>query len=203
MTTKDRREREKMENRRIILESAKKVFAKKGFHSATMEEISELAEFSKGAIYNYFKNKETLFFELIDEKINEILNIVRENVSQIEDPKEKINRVIDTMLNFFEDEKETFRILDTETAILDARDKSKYVKKIRKKYFEYNDFICNIMKEGISIGLLKDIDPQLLTLQLTGLINQIVASRITMKIDYDIKKLAEFVKLIYFEGAKK
>ena len=56
-----RREREKVIHRSVILEAAKNVFARKGYSAGTIDEIAEIAEFSKGAIYSYFRDKENLF----------------------------------------------------------------------------------------------------------------------------------------------
>jgi len=44
-----------------IQEAAKEIFMLKGFNSATMDDISEKAELSTGAIYSYFKTKRNLF----------------------------------------------------------------------------------------------------------------------------------------------
>ena len=48
---------------REILRAAAEVFATKGFHEATIQEIAKHAEFSAGSLYNYFENKEALFDE--------------------------------------------------------------------------------------------------------------------------------------------
>ena len=61
MGTSERREREKSERREAILDAAQAVFAERGLHRATMDEIATRAELSKGTIYLYFKNRETLF----------------------------------------------------------------------------------------------------------------------------------------------
>jgi len=59
--TGKRREREREERREAILDAAERVFAEKGFLTATMDEIAAQAELSKGALYLYFKNKDELF----------------------------------------------------------------------------------------------------------------------------------------------
>ena len=48
----------------IILESAEKVFAKKGYDSAKMTEIAQLAGVADGTVYEYFGNKELLLFSI-------------------------------------------------------------------------------------------------------------------------------------------
>lgn len=51
----------KEEAKSRILDAANKVFAEKGYHEATMEEIAKRLGVSKGAIYLYFSSKEDLF----------------------------------------------------------------------------------------------------------------------------------------------
>ena len=52
-----RRERLKREREARILDAAATVFARKGFHQATIREIAKLADVADGTIYNYFDNK--------------------------------------------------------------------------------------------------------------------------------------------------
>ena len=79
MGIKSRKEREKEQKRRLILNAAKKLFSKKGFSKATMEEIAKEAEFSPGTLYLYFKNKDELdaslsieILEFLFERLNEV-----------------------------------------------------------------------------------------------------------------------------------
>jgi len=61
-TTISRREREKLAHRQEILDAATRVFAEKGFFSATLDEVAQEAEFSKGTVYLYFSSKDDLLF---------------------------------------------------------------------------------------------------------------------------------------------
>ena len=47
-----------------IIETARKVFAQKGYHDTTMDDIAKEIGVSKGALYSYFKSKEDLLKEL-------------------------------------------------------------------------------------------------------------------------------------------
>ena len=60
-----RRERLKRERRERILDAAAAVFARKGFHQATIHEIADLADVADGTIYNYFDNKLDLLIALV------------------------------------------------------------------------------------------------------------------------------------------
>ncbi|MFH1699395.1 MAG: TetR/AcrR family transcriptional regulator [Candidatus Zixiibacteriota bacterium] len=61
-----RKEREKEARRHSILEAAARVFSRKNFGEATLDEIAIEAELSKGTLYNYFKDKQDLFDSLMD-----------------------------------------------------------------------------------------------------------------------------------------
>lgn len=64
----ERKEREKglqqKMRRKQILDAAKRLFYKKGFSAATIEDIAQEAELSPAAIYLYFKNKDDLYASL-------------------------------------------------------------------------------------------------------------------------------------------
>lgn len=62
--TVSRREREKKERRSAIIDAAERVFFRKGFEAATMDEVAAEAELSKGTLYLYFKSKDELFIAL-------------------------------------------------------------------------------------------------------------------------------------------
>ncbi len=61
------KDRRRERTRQEILRAAAEVFAEKGFHDATIQDIARVAEFSTGSIYNYFDNKDTLFFDLLED----------------------------------------------------------------------------------------------------------------------------------------
>jgi AcrR family transcriptional regulator len=62
-----RRRREREQRYQTILAAAEKLFAQKGYHQAGMEEIADLSEVSVGTVYFYFKNKEDLIVQMLEE----------------------------------------------------------------------------------------------------------------------------------------
>ncbi len=64
MGIRERKQREKEQRRKEIMDAARIVFSDKGFNRATMEEIATEAELSPGTLYLYFKNKEELHTSL-------------------------------------------------------------------------------------------------------------------------------------------
>jgi len=62
-----RRQRDREYRYQTILKAAETLFAKEGYGKASMEQIADASEVSVGAVYFYFKNKEDLLVQLMDE----------------------------------------------------------------------------------------------------------------------------------------
>ena len=79
------REQRRANTRERLLAAARSVFARSGFHGASVEEIASEAGFSTGALYSNFDGKEDLFLGLmereIDEHAREITEAVRARTS--------------------------------------------------------------------------------------------------------------------------
>lgn len=69
MTPRLTRSEHTAQTRARVLASAGNLFRRRGFHGASLEEISDDAGFSKGAIYSQFGSKDDLFFALIEDFI--------------------------------------------------------------------------------------------------------------------------------------
>lgn len=65
----ERKEREKQQRREEIINAAEKVFFSRGFDQATMDDIADEAELSKGTLYLYFKSKDWLHMEVAKKAI--------------------------------------------------------------------------------------------------------------------------------------
>lgn len=62
MTTMTRRERERQAREGEIVAAAEALFCEKGFDATAMDEIAAAAQFTKRTLYQYFQNKEELFY---------------------------------------------------------------------------------------------------------------------------------------------
>ena len=71
--------------RTSLLESAEKLFIKKGYEAATMNEIAASAGFAKGTLYHYFTNKADLLLALRDVFEDKVLSRVQARVESCRD----------------------------------------------------------------------------------------------------------------------
>jgi AcrR family transcriptional regulator len=72
------RERKKEQTRRLIAETARSLFAERGFERVTVAEIARTAEVSEQTVFNYFPSKEDLVYWRLGTFEEELLAAIRE-----------------------------------------------------------------------------------------------------------------------------
>ena len=63
-----------------LVESAKKLIAEKGYNNTKVEDITNEAQMAKGTFYTYFKTKEDIFIEILQN----IFKVAQENLNEIQ-----------------------------------------------------------------------------------------------------------------------
>ena len=91
----------KEDTRCRLLASAARVFARRGFHAASVEDVAEDAGFSKGAVYSNFESKEDLFLAMLEARFAARVAEVREVVSSAGEPGEQARRSADGFIRQF------------------------------------------------------------------------------------------------------
>jgi AcrR family transcriptional regulator len=81
-------DRRRQQTRDYLLEAAAQVFAARGFHDASIDEIAAAAGFTKGAVYSNFKNKEDLFLALIEANYAREMAALKETLEASDIPPE-------------------------------------------------------------------------------------------------------------------
>jgi AcrR family transcriptional regulator len=98
-----RRERRRAHSRHQILDAAEEVFARNGFHEASLREIAELAEYSVGAVYGFFAGKNELYREIFLRRAVVCLPGMREILSSAQPPRRQLLDLAEWQVNFFRD----------------------------------------------------------------------------------------------------
>jgi len=81
-------ERRRQQTREHLLAAAAEVFAERGFHGASLDEVAAVAGFTKGAVYSNFKNKEDLFLALFRANYEREMQALRATLEDSEIPPE-------------------------------------------------------------------------------------------------------------------
>jgi AcrR family transcriptional regulator len=99
---------------RLILDVAGQVFADSGYHSASMDEIAELAGVSKPMIYAYFDSKEGLYVAYVSLMGRELLDRLVGAVPRDEPPADRLRARITEFLSFVEENRNGWTVLFSE-----------------------------------------------------------------------------------------
>ena len=103
MGVAERREREKEQRRNDIIDAAEKIFFAKGINTATMDEVAEEAELSKGTLYLYFKSKEELYLAINTRGLAIMEQMFLEASKKGSTGLEKANLIGDAYFQFYQE----------------------------------------------------------------------------------------------------
>src|SRR5689334_532546 len=97
-----------------ILDAARKVFARNGFSQATMEEIAEVAGVAKGTVYLYFPSKRAVYLAALRQGIEELHRRTDHRLAATSSTREKIQAFIETRVEYFDENRDFFKIYYSE-----------------------------------------------------------------------------------------
>ncbi len=198
-----RREREKEAHRQEILDAAIKVFAEKGFSSATLDEIAQEAEFSKGTIYLYFSNKEDLLYSILDNTFKGWSVLF----SNIITGKRKFREEITDMFNGLAEEifkkPDIFALLSAQHgSLFNTISEEKRTEFCQKHHQFWSNFEART-KKAIENGELREIPTEGITGMVHGSLDAMLLTRWNCQSITELKNAIEIFMDILFNGIAK
>jgi TetR/AcrR family transcriptional regulator, fatty acid metabolism regulator protein len=109
------------EKRRLILDAAVRVFARKGFHTCRVGDITEEAGVAHGLLYHYFASKDELLETVFGETWSGLLTAIREVEASDASAREQLRQVAAIMLRAWRRQPDLVRVLVREIARSPAR----------------------------------------------------------------------------------
>ncbi|HEX8068252.1 MAG TPA: TetR/AcrR family transcriptional regulator [Thermoleophilaceae bacterium] len=110
------------ERRAAILEAALEVFAARGYHAASIDEIAHAAGVSKALIYEHFPSKRDLHFALLESHVGELFGRLAESAATSEPGEVRLRAGVEAFLAFVEGRREAFRMLFRDAVEPDVAD---------------------------------------------------------------------------------
>ncbi|PAU94934.1 hypothetical protein CK503_05550 [Aliifodinibius salipaludis] len=160
MSKKDRKAREKERRRNQIIDAAERVIFSKSLEQATMDEIAEEAELSKGTLYLYFENKTDLYIaitqrgsDLLNSKFAKVFSGAHDHTGL-----ELIRMMGETYLNFVEEHPNYFTAFMYYESIsnVEVLGDSKYAKQCDQNRHEALNFMIRALQIGMQDGSVDD-----------------------------------------------
>jgi AcrR family transcriptional regulator len=176
------REDKRQANRDRILRAARKVFGRRGYHGATIEEIAIESGLSNGAVYYNFANKEDLFLALLEEWRTELIRGVESSFAgagrRTGDPAQQLRDEVREILKALGPSRD-WQLLLLEFVTYAARNP-----KFRARFVagrqRFKTAMTDALEERIAaLELEPTLPPEQLTLVLTALVNGLAVDQLT------------------------
>ena len=101
-----------------LLTSAAEVFARKGFHSTTMRDLSRATGMSLAGMYHYVQGKDDLLHQVQRRSFERVLDGVEEALKGLTDPEERLRAFIHNHVTFFANHMAEMKVLSHEAESL-------------------------------------------------------------------------------------
>src|SRR5919197_1806498 len=99
------------DKRRLILDAAVRVFARKGYHASRVGDIAEEAGVAHGLLYHYFRSKDELLETISRETWRDILDAVRSVEETDESARERLAGIAKILLRSWRRDPDLVRVL--------------------------------------------------------------------------------------------
>lgn len=196
MGIQERKEREKIQRRDDILSAAQEVFFDKGLQNATMDEIAEKAELSKGTIYLYYRSKEDLYLAVMMRGMELLYDRFARAVAERQKAIDALRSLADAYIRFFHEDRNLFRMLHfSQTPQLHKQVSEEMLSTCSIQNMKLWNFVQDLIARGIKEGDIRhDVNPISVAVVLWSATTSIMARidyaaeywKSTMNIDLEI-----------------
>jgi AcrR family transcriptional regulator len=163
---------DKTERRQQILNHARDVFAKRGYHATKIDEIVTSAGVARGTFYLYFGDKRAIFEEILDRVLTRIGTTIETvdphdpNRSVADQVRENIRRIVGILL----EDRPTTKIFLSDAAGVDPL----FDKKIQSFYDELAKLLQSSLEDGQALGIVTEGDPRLYSYLTLGALKELL-----------------------------
>lgn len=158
------------DRQRRILDAALSVFTRRGYREASVDEIAEEAQTSKGGVYFHFPGKQTLFRALLDFSARRLRDRVEEAIDRENEPVAKADAALLTVLRAFSEHRSLARLFMVEAFGAGAE--------LQQRLLEVHDeFIAMIrshLDAAVSAGIIEPVDTLLASRAWFGALNEVI-----------------------------
>lgn len=181
------------------------LFCQKGFQAATIDDIVAYSGISKGAIYNYFKSKEEIYLELLNEQTESANARLTENISKLYSAEEKFEYLFDLYRDMspFSQERKDRITVRLEFTPHSSRDENlnRILNERGKKFFL--NLITDILEEGQNNGEFRsNADPNHIAGLFWTFMDGAMLHRVINE-EYPYRTIIDYVKSLVLQDLKK
>jgi len=185
------RRRPREQTRRDLLDSARRVLARHGFHRTKVADIARDAHVAVGTFYLYYPTKEALFLELVEDTVRKLRGEIDRAHAAAADPRARARAGCETFLRFAEENRELFRIVFGHGATF-----HNVVAQAQRLFAA--DAAANIAA-GMQAGIFRPSRPDIVAHALIGMLLQVVSWWIEQE-EVSLSEVTEGLTDVLFHG---
>jgi AcrR family transcriptional regulator len=188
----------KAERRQQILNVAREVFARRGYHAAKIDDIVAAAGVARGTFYLYFEDKRAIFEEIVDRTMARLgMSIVRvdphdEARGVVDQVRENMRRIMRILL----EDRATTKILLSDALGVDPA----FDRKLLSFYDEISSMLEGSLNDGQALGIVSGGDVRLLSWITIGALKEVMFQIVQRGAEYDEDNLIEGILAVFAKG---
>jgi AcrR family transcriptional regulator len=183
--------------RKQIIKAATKIFARKGFHQAKMDEIALAAKVAKGTLYYNYASKSKLFAATVTAGMEEIMDKISRELESDLPFMEHFRLLLSNTIRIYMKNKEVIRIYVNELSSgIDAEALAE-IKKVRRRFIR---FVTDTLQTGQEKGYLKPLHREVSATVLVGMVDALCNNQLEAEENYDLEEIIETVIPILSTG---
>jgi TetR/AcrR family transcriptional regulator, fatty acid metabolism regulator protein len=156
--------------RERILDAALEVFAGRGYHRASVDDIVRASGTSKGAVYHHFATKEAVFVALVDDFSARLAAAVAATIASRRGALAKVEGALEAALTTFAANRRLARLILLEAVSLGPLWQCKRA----EVHGRFAALIRRYLDEAVAEGAIEPLDTHLATLVWLGAVNEVV-----------------------------
>ena len=162
------------EKKQEIYRSATQVFLDKGYNNTTLLDIAKLCKMGRSTIYQYFKNKEEIFYEVSISFFSELVSnldsiMLEESMSSTE----KIKKMLSVFI--FDSKADSQRFFQLAKVLMFLKENnSVFENKFKFFYLSIQDMFFQVVESGIYNNEIKQCDAESMSIAIFGLAQSII-----------------------------
>jgi TetR/AcrR family transcriptional regulator, fatty acid metabolism regulator protein len=159
------------DKRRLILDAAVRVFARRGFNQCRVSDIADEASVAYGLVYHYFRSKDEVLDTLFLERWNVLLDVIRELDGRELPAREKLYAIASFIVDSYRHDPDLMKVIIVEVTRAANSFGQTHLAKIREAY----ELIDAIVAKAQAQGEFKDtVTPRFAAMAFYGAIEQVL-----------------------------
>lgn len=168
----ERKEKQKIEIRKQILDASMKLFVEEGFEHVTIRKIADIIQYSPTTVYLYFKDKDEIFFNLHELGFARFLEMNR-NLADIQNPLTRLHKMGENYIEFGMHNPEFYDVMFIQKAPMNA------LEQMENCDWSHGDTalnaLKNLVKDCMDKGFIKKANVVAVSMGIWGMVHGLVS----------------------------